>query len=80
MPAHHSVGAVKEYGVYLFAEAYLAHVLVVLFFNFQDLCELSNLLLQALHFLLHRRLLCRRRVLVRGVFSTIRATKDLRLV
>ena len=53
MPAHHPVGAVEEDRVDLLAQADPAHVLVVLLFNFENLSELSYLLLQAADLLFH---------------------------
>lgn len=66
VPAHYSVGAVQENSVYLFAQTYFADVLIVFFFDFQNLSQLSYLLLKPTYFLLHLYLLSRGDLLVTG--------------
>ena len=57
--AHDSMGTIEEDCVYLFAEAYLADVLIILFLNLENLSQLSHLLLQPSHLLLELHLLIR---------------------
>ena len=56
--AHDSMGTIEEDCVYLFAEAYLADVLIIFFFNLEDLGQLFHLLLQPPDLLLHLYALC----------------------
>jgi len=55
--AHYPMGAIQEDRVDLLAQANLAHILIVLLLNLEDLRELANLLLQPPNLLLHLHLL-----------------------
>lgn len=51
--AHYPMGAIQEDRIDLLAQANLAHILIVLLLDLEDLRELANLLLQPPNLLLH---------------------------